>query len=145
MDVEVYIRQSAARGLSRRAVAGALGISYRKLRDMLDSMPPVEWPGPGRSVDFLRAHAARRGQPSEVARRALQRAHAIRRQRASHAVRGRTGTLAELVAAFGVEVSASTVRRRLQEGMTLEQALFTPRQPWCRPNQRQCAFARGRL
>lgn len=44
-------------------------------------------------------------------------------------VTGMVGTVADLVEHYRVEVSASTVRRRINKrGMTLEEALFTPRE-----------------
>ncbi|MCR1762645.1 hypothetical protein NAG16_06115, partial [Pseudomonas aeruginosa] len=57
-----------------------------------------------------------------------------------------TGTIAELVEHFQSPVHATTVRRRVAAGMSLRDALLTPRQqpkpgrrhPWNRPT---CDFA----
>ncbi|HEJ2490573.1 TPA: hypothetical protein SL179_003947 [Pseudomonas aeruginosa] len=68
MNTEQFIRDSAARGLSRRATRLALGIGPWVFREMLTLMPDIEWP-------------------------------------------------------------ASTVRRRLAAGMSLEDALLTPHLP----------------
>ncbi|MGY1417411.1 hypothetical protein [Pseudomonas aeruginosa] len=142
MNVEAFIRQSAARGLSRSAVAAALDMSMTKFRPLLDALPDIQWPAPGESVDFRRSCEARRGRFTPTNRAALEKARAVSRAKSLRTVRGVTGTIDELVQAFGIEVSASTVRRRMQEGMPLEAALFTPRQPWCRPNQRGCRFVK---
>lgn len=142
MNVEAFIRQSAARGLSRRAVADALDMGMYEFRGLLKALPDVQWPGPGQSVDFRRSCEARRGFFPPANRAALEKARAVARAKSLRTVRGVTGTIEELVQAFGIEVSASTVRRRMQEGMPLEAALFTPRQPWCRPNQRGCRFVK---
>lgn len=111
-------------------------------RGLLKALPDVQWPGPGKSIDFRLACEARRGCSPAANRDALEKARAAVRAKSLRTVRGVTGTIDELVQAFGIEVSASTVRRRMQEGMPLEAALFTPRQPWCRPNQRGCRFAK---
>ncbi|WP_423811760.1 hypothetical protein [Pseudomonas aeruginosa] len=47
----------------------------------------------------------------------------------THTVRGRTGTIEELVGTLPSPVSASTVRRLLAGGMPLEEALLTPATP----------------
>ncbi|HHQ4216808.1 TPA: hypothetical protein ACVGKX_000885 [Pseudomonas aeruginosa] len=70
---------------------------------------------------FIRDSAAR-----GLSRRATRLA---RKEKHTHTVRGRTGTLEELVDLLPSPVSASTVRRRLAAGMSLEDALLSPHLP----------------
>ncbi|MFU7162663.1 hypothetical protein ACM75L_30815 [Pseudomonas aeruginosa] len=56
-------------------------------------------------------------------------ARQARKDKHTHTVRGRTGTIEELVETLPSPVSASTVRRRLAGGMPLEEALLTPAIP----------------
>ncbi|WP_319107877.1 hypothetical protein [Pseudomonas aeruginosa] len=108
MNTEQFIRDSAARGLSRRATRLALGIGPWVFREMLTLMPDIEWPALARALDQARQ---------------------ARKEKHTHTVRGRTGTLEELVDLLPSPVSASTVRRRLAAGMSLEDALLTPHLP----------------
>lgn len=58
-----------------------------------------------------------------------QRALEARKANAKRTVRGITGDIPELIAHFKINVSASTIRRRLAEGKTIEEALFAPTAP----------------
>lgn len=128
MDIAQFVRDSAARGLSKTATRQALGYSWGSFEAALELIGPVDWPSRGCShlhrLAFERPSEARRAaQRSAIAKAREVRSAALRRE-----VRGVVGNVAELVAHFGVAVSAGTVRRRISEGMTLEAALFTPRQ-----------------
>lgn len=129
MNTEQFIRESAARGLSRRATRLALGIGPWVFREMLTLMPDIEWPAKGQSLDHKRANQQKRGYCPPALARALDQARQARKEKHTHTVRGRTGTLEELVDLLPSPVSASTVRRRLAAGMSLEDALLTPHLP----------------
>ncbi|HGM4968046.1 TPA: hypothetical protein ACKPXL_000148 [Pseudomonas aeruginosa] len=143
MNTEQFIRDSAARGFSRRATRLALGIGPWVFREMLTLMPDIEWPAKGQSLDHKRANSQKRGHCTPALARALDQARQARKDKHTHTVRGRTGTLEELVDLLPSPVSASTVRRRVAAGMSLRDALITPRQqpkpgrrhPWNRSQQ----------
>jgi hypothetical protein len=129
MDIEKFIRDSAARGLSRSATAAALEMRFPKFLAMLEAMPPLEWAKPGYSLDCRLANEAQRGNFTALQKENLTKIHARRREKQLHTVRGVTGTIPELMQHFGVVVNHSTVSRRRRLGMTTEQALFTPAIP----------------
>lgn len=129
MDVEQFIKASAARGLSRTATAAVLGMRFPKFLAVLDAMEPLQWPAPGQSLDERRSREAMHGNCHPSHARNLKKAMAAVRAGHLKTVRGVTGTLPELVAHFGVAVSVSTVQRRLRLGQSLETALFTPPRP----------------
>ncbi len=129
VNTEQFIRDSAARGLSRRATRLALGIGPWVFREMLTLMPDIEWPAKGQSLDHKRANSQKQGYCTPALARALDQARQARKEKHTHTVRGRTGTLEELVDLLPSPVSASTVRRRLAAGMSLEDALLTPHLP----------------
>lgn len=129
MDLEKFIRDSAAAGFSRTATAAALDMPLEKFRAVLKGMPPLDWPGPGQSLDCKRAAAAMRGYCHPSHRQNLTKARAVERLRHLRTVRGVTGTIPELLKHFKLGISHSSVRRRLREGQSLEAALFTPPAP----------------
>ncbi|AYL32927.1 hypothetical protein [Pseudomonas aeruginosa] len=129
MNTEQFIRNAAARGLSRRATMHALGMGPWKFRELLTLMPDIEWPAKGQSLDHKRANQQKRGYCPPALARALDQARQARKEKHTHTVRGRTGTIEELVETLPSPVSASTVRRRLAGGMPLEEALLTPAIP----------------
>ena len=129
MNTEQFIRESAARGFSRRATRLALGIGPWVFREILSVMPDIEWPARGRSVDNMLANSQKRGQCSAALAGALAGAREARRTKHVHTVGEHTGLIEELVTLIPSPVSASTVRRRIAAGMDLETALTTPPLP----------------
>ena len=123
MTTEQFIVDSAARGLSRRAVRQALGISYVSFVAILEVMPPIEWPARGCSVDSRRASGENIRKLSRDAQLAGSIAHREKHMRTLPD--GRKGSVKEFVALYGI-VSQSTVRRRLRDGWELVAALTTP-------------------
>lgn len=126
MDTAALIRDLAARGHSRAAVRELLGYSRERFDLTLQYLGPVNWPRQGCSLGNRQAMEARRGVVTPAGLKALEKGRAIRKERASHTVRGVRGTLEELVAHFKLPLNPQTVRRRLAEGKPLEAALFTP-------------------
>lgn len=129
MDVEKFIRDSAARGLSRTATAAALTMRFEKFLVVLDAMPPLEWVPSGQSLDVRLAGEARRGSCTPQQAAALAIAREKQRLLKLHTVRGVTGTIPELMKHFGITLDRSTVERRRRLGMPTEAALFTPAIP----------------
>jgi hypothetical protein len=118
----------AEHGASKLSVAKALGIRYESFLDMCKAMPDVVWPERGHSNGAARQHKQQRGKCSEMKRGAvLKAAKASADARKTKVAFGRTGTIAQHVEWFGV-VCYAVVRRRLKDGMTLEQALTYPSQ-----------------
>lgn len=130
MSVEAYIRGMAARGFSRSATAAALGMHWVKFMDLLERMPDIEWGYPYKSFD-RRRHAKNlkgyRFRDSEGRRRSVAALRAVNQaRRHEYTVFGVTDSLSNLVKRFGC-VAKSTVQKRLAKGMSIEQALTTPR------------------
>lgn len=126
-DTEAFIRESATRGLSKSQVRQALGLCTQTFYAMLDAMPELPWPARGQSLGHKLGNEAKRGHCSPALRAALKQNLAKWKEMRSHTVDGRRGTIEDLVKHYNV--SASTVRRRMQAGMTVEQALKTPVTP----------------
>lgn len=130
MNVEAYIRGMAARGFSRSAAAAALGMHWVKFMDLLERMPDIEWGYPYKSFD-RRRHAKNlkgyRFRDSEGRQRSVAALRAVNQaRRHEYTVFGVTDSLSNLVKRFGC-VAKSTVQKRLAKGMSIEQALTTPR------------------
>ncbi len=116
MNTEQFIRDSAARGLSRRATMHALGMGPWKFRELLTLMPEITWPARGCSADHQRANEQKRGRCTPAQAAALERAHERWSESRRFTVDGVTGTIAELVEHFQSPVHATTVRRRVAAG-----------------------------
>jgi hypothetical protein len=127
MDLAQQIQTMARAGHSKQHTMELLGFTRYSFESALELIGPVEWPTRGRSLTNMAAHADRRGRFTPGMARSCVKAGEARKAKASRTVRGVIGTIDELVAHFKVGVSACTVRRRLVAGMSLEQALFTPR------------------
>jgi hypothetical protein len=140
MDTATLIRDLAARGHSRASVRDQLGYSRERFALTLEYLGPVNWPTPGRSLGNRQAMDARKGVRPAAGLRALENARAIRKEQASHTVRGYRGTINELVAYFKLSLNPQTVRRRMAEGQSLETALFTPIQQPSPGSRQRCAL-----
>ncbi|MBO7952497.1 hypothetical protein ACTFXK_05620 [Pseudomonas aeruginosa] len=105
MNTEQFIRNAAARGLSRRATMQALGLGRWKFDLIIGAMEPIEWAKNGTTLGNRLAYEASRGRFTPAQAAALERAH----ERWSESRR-------------------FTVRRRVAAGMSLRDALTTPRQ-----------------
>ncbi|MCK2122156.1 hypothetical protein [Pseudomonas sp. PNPG3] len=127
MTTEEYIRDCAARGYSKTMVLETLGICRYSFYAMLEAMAPIDWPGRGQSLACKLANEARRGISTQKIRDASKKAHAAVRAKHLKTVDGVQGSVEELARMYSV--SASTVRRRVKAGMTLEEALKTPITP----------------
>jgi hypothetical protein len=126
MTTEEFIRDCAARNWSRIQTREALGIKRRKFQTILEVLPDIKWPGPGRSAANYQAYEALRGQCSPARRAALIRNRKMAAV-ATYEVAGRVGTIDEL--AVHSPVSAGTIRRRLNLGVPPEQAFTMPATP----------------
>lgn len=126
-DTEQFIRDAARLGWSRNEVCEVLGISWFSLSAILDAIGPLPWVPGTQSLARKRDAENRRGYCPPALQRASQAAVAIRRKRAEHEVFGVRGTIKELAKLFGM--SATTVRRRLRDGLSLEAALTIPAIP----------------
>ncbi len=127
VDTEKFIKDAAANGWSRNQVAEALNISWHKLQAILEVMQPLTW-GPGhQSVARKQANQQRRGYYPPRLQKAQQAAMAAIRKNHTHMANGVAGTIKELAKIHGL--SASTVRRRMSEGCSIEEALSRPPTP----------------
>lgn len=134
-QTERFIKDAARLGWSRNEVCNVLEISWSSLADILDVIGPVTW-GPGsQSPSRKRSSELRCGIFTPALQAALLVGLAKRQELAEHEVLGQRGTIKQLASKFGV--SATTVRRRVAEGFSLEKALTTPPTP--RHLRRKCA------
>ncbi|MFI8981444.1 hypothetical protein [Ectopseudomonas khazarica] len=127
MEIEKQIRDLAAAGYSRRHVMELLGYTRFSFETVLEMIGPVDWPAPNQSVSAKLAFEMRRGKFTKGMAKSQALAANAKREKYAKTVRGVTGSIEDLIKAFGLSIGASTVRRRLQAGMDLESALFTPR------------------
>lgn len=126
------IEKLCKRGHSRAETAKILGIPESRFRRFCKRLPDLEWPT--RSLTRIDADRARSECKDSYAylERNLQRARETCKAKAKRTVRGFTGDINELLSHFKINLSASTIRRRLAEGKTIEEALFAttaPRRP----------------
>ena len=129
-NIEEYIRDMASRGFSRWAVSRALGMHWRKFKELLEYLPEMEWVSPQQSWDCLRANQEKNGVKRTMTKgleKAVAAMMAGRRETyPRYTAFGVTGTLPELAERFGV-VSHRSILKRLARGMALEDALTSPR------------------
>lgn len=126
-DVGSQIRAMAQAGHSKTQTRQLLGYSRYSFEAVLELIGPVEFPGQGKSRCYRAAVQRKRGLYTDGMRKASARAGQVKHEKAKRTVRGVTGTIEELVEVFRSPVSASQVRRRIRQGMTLEDALLTPK------------------
>jgi hypothetical protein len=126
MNAEQFIRDCAHRGLSKTQTLEALGWSREKFYTALEYLPALPWPTRGKGLGRKQSDEARRGHCPPALRAALAESRARRKAKHSHTLRGTTGTIEELLLIHACQVSASTIRRRLAKGWTLETAFFDP-------------------
>ncbi|MBF4209224.1 hypothetical protein EI533_15960 [Pseudomonas donghuensis] len=127
IDTEAFIKDAAKRGWSRNEVCCVLKISWNSLQAILEIIPPLEWVPSSKSLSRRLSNEQRQGYFPPAARAAQLAAIENRRQDSIHEVRGTRGTIKKLAKVWGV--SASTVRRRMSDGMSLEVALTIPPTP----------------
>lgn len=127
MTTEEYIKAAAERNWSKTQTREALGMCREKFWLILKTMPQLDWAGPGRSHGHRLDQESRRGLSTPKVEAALSIARRRRYELHTHEVNGVRGTIEEL--AEKSQVSASTVRRRLKSGMSLERALTAPCTP----------------
>ena len=129
---ETFIKDAASRGWSRTEVCNVLGISWHSLKKVLKQMPDLTWVPGSQSLSRKNSNAQRRGIFTPKQNAALQVARANRLEKMTHEVNGVRGTIKELAKLSAV--SASTMRRRMSKGESLESALDRPPAP---PNKRR--------
>lgn len=125
------IEKLCNRGHSRAETAKILGIPHSRLRSFCERMPNLAWSTMSLTrIDGDKARAE--SNAFAYVENNRQRALEARRESAKRTVRGVSGSISELLAHFKIDVSPSTIRRRLAEGKTIEEALFAktaPRRP----------------
>lgn len=128
MDVEAFIKDAASRNWSKAQTREALGISRWNFSAMLDAMPALEWAARGKSMGHILSNESRRGHSTPNLRTALEIARAARKALHSHVVNGVSGTIEEHAARSSV--SASTIRRRMSDGLSIQEALASGPTPF---------------
>lgn len=120
------IEKLCKRGHSRAETAKILDIPASRFRRLCERLPDLDWPTRSLTrIDGDRARAECKGSYAYLERN-LQRARETRKANAKRTVRGFSGDIQELLAHFKIDLSPSTIRRRLAEGKTIEEALFAP-------------------
>lgn len=119
MDLEQQIRELAGSGICKTEAARRLGFTSTQMDKVCSVIDGLNWA-------FRKG--VTRGKPKpdhlEKLKGSLSKAREVRVANSRRTVRGITGTVDELCAHFDVAASPRTVRQRMSEGMTLEQALF---------------------
>lgn len=119
-EIEKKARALAAKGYSMTAAAKAMQTSFRRLRELCASLiKPIHWPH--RSISQQEVITKRKGVLRPGQKEGLKRGTQSRRSKGRHTVDGRTGNIDYLATFYGV--SPRTVYRRMQKGLTVEQAL----------------------
>lgn len=134
MDIEAFIRDCASRGWSKHMTYNALGMNYAKFDTILDAMnPPVVFVKGCKSIE-VRAARARIGNFPPKLRAALQKANEARKaQSPTYTIGSTTGRRVDLYELWReyIDVSDSTVARRIKAGVPLLDAFFMSRQKDC--------------
>lgn len=126
--IDELIRDYASRGMSKRQVMAALGLSTRKLAAICEYIPGIKWQPRGHTLGDKEARDSQRGVCTEAHRVAGLKGNQARSESCKiHTAFGTTACMRDLVNKYGV-VSRLTVRRRLKAGWALESALVTPAQ-----------------
>lgn len=119
MDLEQQIRQLAASGVCKTEAARRLGFTLTQLSKVCSVIEGLRW---------SYRKGARRDKPTSVALEKLKlnlsKARDVKTAKSRRTVRGITGTVDELCAHFDLSASPRTVRQRMAEGKSLEEALF---------------------
>ncbi|WP_274644314.1 hypothetical protein [Pseudomonas serbica] len=120
MDLEQQIRKMAASGTSKAAAARVIGITTIKLNMICECIEGLQWKPKKSSASGVCPNESKDKWGSN-----LVKARAARKANLTRTVRGVTGTLNELCAHFNTAVTYSTVQRRVNGGMGLEEAMFS--------------------
>lgn len=135
MKEAAMIRDLAKRNWSRNHVAQHLGLSFAKLKALLEMMPPIEWCKPNQSALAIASRNSRRGQSRkqidpEVRRQMIERSLEVRR---AYRMCGVQCTIREMCRLWReyIVVGYDTIVRRIQVGkgradFCLYDALFAP-------------------
>lgn len=118
------IREAARRNMSKHHAMKAIGVSRGAFEAALADLPGLEWPAVNKSVRRLASYAASRGRSTPKIRAAAAVAGARRHEACKREVNGKRASIDEHARDAGL--NPSTVRRRMQGGMSLESALATP-------------------
>lgn len=125
MCLETQIRALAAEGKSRKEAALILGISAGKMRMISESMTGLSWQRA--QYTRVRRGVGQDAAVGEHARRARVQRHIPDRRQEAFNLNGIDGTLIELMVHFKVMWTIGTIRKRLAQGMTLEEAFSSGR------------------
>lgn len=117
----------AAQGYAKTMTYQLLGISRNRFEAILELIGPVDFPSPYATRGAKAARLEKRGVYTDAMRRCSAKAGKVRHEKAKRTLRGVTGTIEELVKVFSAGVCAPQVRRRMRQGMSLEEAIFTPK------------------
>lgn len=127
--VEDTIRELAAEGHSRIAVAEILCISRHTLNQFLaDMAQPPKWASHGRYIGNRLANEAQRGVSTPERKASAKRASEALSAKHARTYCGFTGSIIEIAERFEAKVSHQTIYHRLSKGMSMEAALTLPPQ-----------------
>ncbi|APQ14611.1 hypothetical protein BJP27_24500 (plasmid) [Pseudomonas oryzihabitans] len=126
MTLEQAARYCCGERMSKTQACEVMQIHHQHLASVLDAMPRLNWPRRGQSNAYLDAQDRQRFVCPPAKAESLARAREKRLADQVYTLRGQSGTLPELYAYFGSGISLRQVQRRVAEGMSLEDALFTP-------------------
>lgn len=116
----------ANRGCSRAMVCRELKWSRNKLYSIMEDLPPIPWKPFWQTLEYM---DARRGIDfSKINTSEKMAAMRAMLPAARYSVLGKTGTVEELMGVLGplCDVSACTIRKRLNRGYSVEDAFLLP-------------------
>jgi hypothetical protein len=120
VDLLQQIRNLALSGVPKFEVAHRFGFTPSQFEKVCAVIDGIHW---------SRRNGGFRGTPSPVVMEKLKaniaKARNVKVAKSRRTVRGITGTVEELCAHFDVSLAPVTIRKRVADGMSLEQALFS--------------------
>lgn len=126
IDPVDLIRDYAARGLSKAETMEALRWGRHRFNLMLDLLGDVQWVPRNKTINRRLYCESIRGTCAPYQASNAAKAREAMLANSHKTVRGVTGSIQDLIDHFRLPTSVSSVRRRTYEGMSLEDALFTP-------------------
>ena len=126
MKLDDCIAFLAEYGCSKHQVAKLLDIRWELFLGMCKAMPDVQWATRGYTIADRQSRRKIRGKFPEAKREAIAKANEARRKGCMVMAFGKLATIEEHAERMG-HVSYDCVLKRMRRGMSLEEALSTPK------------------
>lgn len=127
-----FVHDRAALGWSRQRVCETLGITPKKLAYLTEGMDDIPWPKPSRGAGHRLYYQSIKGKFPPSLQRNVEKARAVHAKKyPQYNLCGVSGSVRELYESWAdyIDISLSSVRRRLTAGKDLYDALFLSATP----------------